>query len=563
MIRVTCYFALTGLVLVVCACSCCTEKHWARETITVAETIIEHRPDSALHLLQSIPTLTILSEEQQMNYRLRLLQAMDKCDLDITADTTIAEVSHYFQQRGDWPKAALAAFYSARVWQVRKDNRQAIKTYLDAATYAGRTNNNKLQGMIHHNIGWIYYEQLSIQKSIRAYKTAIVHYEQAGCVVYPYMVATCQAISNSYIAAKELDSALYYNDRGLKAAHNYCDSTLLSSIYQCRSIIYREKGMLSEAEKYLNKVFQYSPDERYTSQLYITLIKLYKETQQTDLAIAYAEKALQKYDSLPNSENLRAIVYYLLSAIAKEQGDYENAFLYYRHYNTLLIKIYQDVQDRSVVGLQEKYELAMVKNAHQQLEIKNQQKTRILLLFFIALILISFAFYYYYTRKKTALLAVEQQMAQLKVMAANYDDKDKTLKSVLLRSFDIVKKLSLLEATLNYEEKKNGARLLRRLKEIVFDASDGNYWKQFYPAIDNYYNGRLDVLKHRYPSLNEMEFKVACLCLADFKNDEMAVFMNCSESTIRAKKTSIRKKTGMAQGGDLPQYLAQSLQDSC
>jgi len=483
--------------------------------------------------------------------------------LDITADTNIIEVLHYFDQRNNWPLAALTAFYSARVWQECKNNPQAMKAYLDAETRAARTNDNKLKGMIQHNIGWIYYKQLAFQKSIAAYKKADTYFQHADILIYPRIVHNYQSLSNNYVVMKQLDSALYYNDKGLSLAHNYHDSTLLSSVYQGRAVIYREKGELAEAKKCLDKVFEYAPDEQYKYQLHITLIKFYKETQQTDLAIAYAEQSLQVFDSLTNSEKLQAAVYHLLSTIAQEQGNYEEALSYYTQYRDLFIKIYQDAQDRSVIGLREKYELAMVKNAHQQLLIQHQQNTRILLWLFIALILISFAFYYYYTRKKTALLEVKQQLAQLKVMAANYDDKDKTLKNMLMRGFDIVKKLSLLEVTLNQEEKKHGAKLLRRFKEIVLDAPDGNYWKRFYPTIDDFYNGRLDILRQHHPYLDEVEFKVCCLCLADFRNDEMAMFMNCSESTVRARKTSIRKKTGLAQGGDLVEYLTRYLQDDC
>ncbi|MDR0295662.1 MAG: hypothetical protein LBH91_05680 [Prevotellaceae bacterium] len=553
------YFALTGLVLLFFACGRYTEEHWAREAMSIAETIMEQQPDSALYLLQSIPDPTVLPEEQHMLYRLRLLQAKDKCDRDITADTNIVEVARYFEQRKDWPRAALAVFYYARVWEESKDSQQAMKAYLDAETYANHTNDNKLKGMIQHNIGWVYYKQLVFQKSIAAYKKAVNYFQQIDSTVYPYMVSSYLSISSNYIASEQLDSALLYNDRGLSIAKHYHDFTLLSSVYQCRAIIYREKGELLKAKKCLDKVFQYFPNERYKSQLHITLIKFYKETRQFDTAIFYAKQSLQLFDSLPNSENLRIIVYYLLSNMAQEQGNYKEALFYYTQYSDLNIQVYQDTQERSVVGLQEKYELEVVKNAHQQLSIQNQQKTRMLLLLFIALILISFAFYYYHTKKKTALLAVKQQLAQLKVMAANYDDKDKTLKSTLMRSFDIAKKLSLLEATLNQEEKKYGAKLLRRFKEIVFDAPDGNYWKRFYPAIDNFYNGRLDILKQFHPSFDEAEFKVCCLCLADFRNDEMAIFMDCSESTIRAKKTSIRKKAGIVQGGDLAEYLMQYL----
>jgi tetratricopeptide (TPR) repeat protein len=504
-----------------------------------------------------------LPEEQQMLYRLRLLQAKDKSHWDITADTNVVEVVCYFERRKDWPRAALAAFYNARVWEERKDNRQAINTYLSAETYAGHTSDYKLKGMIQHNIGGLYYKQLAFQKSITAYKKADDYFQQVATTIYPRIVHNYQSISSNYIVIEQLDSALYYNDKGLSLAQEHQDSTLLSSVYQCRAIIYREKGKLSEAKKCLNMVFQYFPDKRYKSQLHITLIKFFKEIHQIDSAIFYAEKSLRLFDSLPNSENLRVIVYYLLSTMAQERANYKEALSYYIQYSELKTQIYHDVQERSVIGLQEKYELAMVKNAHQQLSIQNQQKTRMLLLLFIALIMIIFTFYYYYAKKKTMLLAVKQQLAQLKVMAANYDEKDKTLKSMLLRNFDMAKKLSTLEVTLNHEEKKYGAKFLRRFKEIIFDATDGNYWKQFYPTIDNYYNGRLDILKHHHPSLSETEFKVCCLCLADFRNDEMVIFMHCSESTIRAKKTNIRKKTGIAQGGDLSQYLIQYLKDSC
>ncbi|MCL2097158.1 MAG: hypothetical protein FWH23_00160 [Bacteroidales bacterium] len=556
------FFAFASFVLLFTACNHHTEQRLAREAIVGAEAIMEQQADSALHLLQSIPEHRVLSEDLQMRYRLRLLQAKDKCDRDITADTTEVEVLHYFEQQKDWAHAALAAFYCARAWQEGKNNPQAMKMYLIAETYAGYTNDNKLKGMIQYNIGILYYKQLVFQKSIIAYKKADNYFRQTDSLLYRHIVCNYQAISSYYIAQKQLDSALYYNDRGLSVAQSHQDSTLLSAAYQARAIIYREKGELLKAKESLDKVFLYSPNECYKSQLCITLIKFFKETQQIDSAVFYAQKSLQLFDSLPNSENLRAIVYYLLSGIAQEQKKYKEALAYYVQYRDINIQIYQETQERSIIGLQEKYELAMVKNAHQQLSIKNQQKTRLLLWLFIALILIGFAFYYYHTRKKTVLLEVKQQLAQLKIMAANYDDKDKTLKSMLMRSFDMAKKLSLLEVTLNQEEKKHGAKLLRRFKEIIYDTPDGNYWQRLYPTINHYYNGRLNLLKQRYPSLDETEFKVCCLSLADFRNDEMAIFMDCSESTVRAKKTSIRKKIGITQGGDLAQYLAQYLLDS-
>ena len=217
------YFTLLGLVIFFCACGRYAEQRWAREAIAMAEAIMEQQPDSALHLLQSISAPAILAEEQQMAYRLRLLQAKDKCNLDITADTNIVEVSDYFKQRKDWHRAAWAAFYQARVWQERNDKQKAMQAYLNAETYASHTNDYRLKGMVQHNIGELYLKQLALQKSIVAYKKAADYFQQIDSTIYPHIVYTYQSLSGIYIALEQLDSALFYNDKGLSLAQNCGD----------------------------------------------------------------------------------------------------------------------------------------------------------------------------------------------------------------------------------------------------------------------------------------------------------------------------------------------------
>ncbi len=430
------YSFFSVLLIIICtSCSRFTERRQAREAIHEAGLVMEQYPDSAYRLLRSIFHYKILPEEEQMTYRLLLLQSKDKSDHDITADTAIIDVQHYFAQQQDWQKAALAAFCLGRVRQERNDDHQTMQAYLDAENYAGYTSDYRLRGMIQHNIGYLYGKQQDYKRSMAATKKSIAYFQLADSTAYKCTVAALQQLGGSFFAQKQLDSTIYYCQKALEIAIVHNDTLLQSTLFHALSVVYTEKGDIEKLRAALSKVSIVSMSQVNKARFYSALSKFYTRIGQLDTSAFYANQALQLLDTLKDANMVYAAIYY--------------------------------------------------------------------------------SFY-------------EQEEAR----------KD-------------------CKQALNQENKKNAARLLRRFKEIVYDTQDGNYWLEVYGIINHYYDDKLESLRQYCAGLEETEFKICCLSLADFRNDEMAVFLNLSINTIQAKKTHIRKKLNLGERGDIKDFLLQ------
>ncbi len=549
------YILLIAWTLLLCSCSL-NERRIARERLTTAEAVMEERPDSALTALQSIPDPGILPEAEQHYYNLLLLRAKDKCDQDIAADTSMVETQAYFANRNEWSKAALTAFCHGRVWQERNDDKRAMQAYLEAKTYADHTNQNRLKGMIRHNIAWLYDKQQEYNTAIPIFKEALYYAQMSDSSCFnKYIIAALQLLGNIYFSTNQLDSTLFYHNKALDLAICSKDSIWQSTLCHNLSITHRTKGNSKKAEYYLKRATNLYPNGVDKARLYITLAKFYTKKQLFDSSLYYINHSLQLLDTVKQATLSRASALHAFCELAAAQGNYKQALHYNEQYTEEVLQVYKDAKVNSIIGLQEKYDWELAKNANQELQIRNQHMLLAISTLIILLLLTGGIFYYTHTKKKTALLAALQQIEQFKLLANAYNDKDNALKNIALHHFDVIKKVSLLENTLNPEEKQNSAKLLQKFKKIVYNHTDDNFWKDFYSTVNNYYNGKLDNLQQSYPDLDESEVRVYCLALAGLRTTEIALLMNCAESTIRLKKTNIRKKLKLEQGVDLVSFL--------
>ncbi len=81
-------------------------------------------------------------------------------------------------------------------------------------------------------------------------------------------------------------------------------------------------------------------------------------------------------------------------------------------------------------------------------------------------------------------------------------------------------------------------------------------WPDLYLVIDRLYDNFHNRLTERYGNvLTEKEIQIACLLCAGFSTKEIGVVTQQSDATIYVRKTSIRKKTGAAEGQDIVSYI--------
>ena len=92
----------------------CKERPELSSTLDRAETLIWESPDSALQLLEALPTSKRIDEESRARHALLLSQARYRCYIPTTSDSLINIALEYYQRRSDkTDELATAWFYKA------------------------------------------------------------------------------------------------------------------------------------------------------------------------------------------------------------------------------------------------------------------------------------------------------------------------------------------------------------------------------------------------------------------------------------------------------------------
>lgn len=143
---------LMALAIILFCVSC---GHETMNKLHHVESIIQEHPDSALVVLNEIPSEELTTTKQRAYYSLLYAKALDKNYID-TTDVSIIEpaVEYYSKHRRD-DKYAEALFYKGRIYQNGGDNQSAI-TYFNQALDEASEDNHILLDLIHTYIAIAY-----------------------------------------------------------------------------------------------------------------------------------------------------------------------------------------------------------------------------------------------------------------------------------------------------------------------------------------------------------------------------------------------------------------------
>ena len=108
------FIALFSLLVV----SCYSTPDGVMSSLSQAEKIMESRPDSAMAILQHIPTPETLHGKAQADYSLLMTQAMDKNYINFTSDSLIKfAVGYYGGHTEDLVAKGKSFYYYGRVME--------------------------------------------------------------------------------------------------------------------------------------------------------------------------------------------------------------------------------------------------------------------------------------------------------------------------------------------------------------------------------------------------------------------------------------------------------------
>ncbi|MDE7466174.1 MAG: hypothetical protein K2M59_07110 [Muribaculaceae bacterium] len=109
------------------------------ERLLKAEELMDNRPDSSLHILDSLNPAALRQERDKALYALLLTMARDKNHLDPGNDSLISTAVDYFSQNKDEERLARAYHYRGRVHQLNNNYSDALLDYYNAKMTAVNT----------------------------------------------------------------------------------------------------------------------------------------------------------------------------------------------------------------------------------------------------------------------------------------------------------------------------------------------------------------------------------------------------------------------------------------
>jgi len=537
--------------------SCQQQSVKIEPVLQKAEVLLEQYPDSALVLLEEIPTPESLKKSLYYQYYLLHLQAKYKSYKDITTDTLVFSIRDYYHNKNDIEKTALASFYSGRVFQELKKYEKALQQFLDANQFLKHSQNFNLKGLCQNAIGDIYSKQQLKDKAIIHYKMAKEYFHHAENIKNE--IITCKLIGNCLLTQEKANEAFIYYNEALHLTSKYKYKSLQASILMNIGVAYQEVKNFEQAKIYFKKATEYSTDSVNSAKLAANFAHLYELQGKNDSAIVYLQKAL---NYLPQEYNnyIAANIYKTWSVLEENNKNYKGALNKYRQYNKHLAQIISDNKNSALLEIEKKYNLQRIENQNKQLLIERQR----LMLVFLSLIILLIVLIFYLSKRSTEnrrrFIETEQKVEQLTKLARSFDEKEESFRNVLIRHFDIIRKVALIEGYIKKDERKRGEHFLRKINEIVYGQKDLN-WEMLYKTLNNISNGFFEELKNKFPKLNDSEFQICCLTYIGFNNTEIAIFLNYSLNTIPAKKNIIRKKLGIQNYGNIEDFMKKAILD--
>ena len=518
----------------------CSRQEGTKDILVQAESIVEQQPDSALRMLQSVLFPENLDQSRLNKYNLLLIEAKDKDYKDITSDTIIFAVKHYYLQKKDYPNAAMAAYYCGRLWHERNDNmEEAVKAYTEAEKLADKTDNDNLKGLIQANLGIFHRYHSSYGKAIVFAKNAVEWYDKAKN--YRNEIGMLRLIGDCFVYSKQSDSSLYYENESLKLAVLHNMPKQQSDIKMSMGVTYQEQGNYEQAIKLFHEAFVLPSDSVEHAKMLLNIAQVYALENNTDSVNYYLDKASALHISNPW---LIRSSYLLKSQIAEKNNQYQEALNDYKEYYNYTEKVWDNSKNNQLLEVQGKYDYEKLKNVENQAIIKKQRAVNILAIALLAAGIIIFLYYRRSAKNKRLLLESEQKIEVFQRMADNFSNEKNSFRHTLLEQFDILKKTVLINNELSDKEKENGAKLLHKFNQIVYGQDTFN-WDKFYVAMNKLKNGFYDKIKVNFPQWTEIEFRVFCLTNEDqFRDKEIAIILNKSVLMIRKIRNKIRKDMG-------------------
>lgn len=490
----------------------CISQTDYNEVLVRADSLMQEYPDSALHLLESIPAESVNTAADRAYYALLLTQARDKNFILQMDDSLIQTAVRYFDRKENTAMQARAHYLWGSIYRDMNRCGDAIKKYHQAATYAKKVDDKHLLGRIYINTGTLYYIQNLNHSADSIYKLSA----QLGMLQNDSNLLA-ESLSQRGRIKMENDADGYAEAeemllQALNMAHAIKNAGIEANISAHLSTLYSWMDLGEKALYYAKQNLELRKDTSYYYRGFMLLGNAYYKTGQYDSAMIFLNRSLATKDYGTKSD-----AYMRLADIATKQGDISKAVKYEK-----LHSIYNDSAHSAMQAVD-------IINTEKHLQVTEKRmladsfrtvRTYLIVTHIVVLILI-YALWRY--RKKT-----------IGFLQHNNNRKEAIEKDL--------EKLTNQRNTLTKEAYEH-SKVYIKMKRIIQDHRDKDKselqleeedWQQLIAETDMRWQDITLRLREQY-NLTQEDIRICCLYLTDFPTSHLQYILNCSRDSVYRK----------------------------
>ncbi len=198
------------------------------------DSLMDEKPDSALHLLDSLGSESAgWSKSQRMRHSLLTMKAQNKAYVPFTSDTIAKDLVSYYDNNGTPNDRVLAHYLLGCVYRDLGEAPHAVDCYLDAVSLADTTSADcdfYTLSSVYSQLAQIYHNQLLLTNEINARKYSSHYALLDGDTCYA--ILNKDLIASTYILLNMNDSAEYLLKDNIEQymKHGYQQNALHTSL---------------------------------------------------------------------------------------------------------------------------------------------------------------------------------------------------------------------------------------------------------------------------------------------------------------------------------------------
>ena len=520
------------LSFIICLASCNSHSpHW--EAISQVESYIEERPDSALVVLEQIDPSVLSGKEEKAKHALLYSMALDKNFVDKTDFEVLQPAIDYYEDNGSATDKLRTYYYQGRIYQNAGNDALAMKSFVNAISKGGTSNDLQTLAKVYYAQSKIYYSLYEWDNAMECIQKAATLYKDSG--LYHYYTDCLILIINGYTIKEDYDSASSYIEQCKQISEKMSVGSL-SQFYSVYLTYLIRCGSEYEINYIINEYINTIPSSHID---WLTLTNAY-------ITIGEYNEALQSISRYKNDNHIDSILKYraLISIVYEKLGRYEESLRAYKDY-----MIASDSLDYAIIRQDTKF-VEERHNLELQTLRERESKTQVLLwaAMFIILLLVIIVFIRYrlkVNRMEKALaeqasekyrllyLQIEEERDNLNDLLAQSTELAPDIKTAVGKRLELLNKFFTAFITNNSDIDRTASKEMEELlaNKDTFMTSTKLAFAGSHPKFIKYLEER---------GLTDWEISYCCLYALGLKGKEVGSYIKMrshynNSSTVREK----------------------------